>query len=115
MAAPGDKSTGTAHGFEAVIDSVADLLQTAVDWLRQEAAGIVQEKIVAPIQRLGLTLASAAAAAALLVFGLSFIAVALFLLLADLVGYPGALLIIGGALMLGSIVFLIIKVRSMQK
>lgn len=115
MAAPGDKSTGTARGFEAIIDSVADLLQSAVDWLRQEASGIVQEKIVAPIQRLGLTLASAAAAAALLVLGLTFIAVALFLLLASWVSYPGALLIIGAVLMLGSIVFLVIKVRSMQK
>ncbi|MHB1135447.1 MAG: hypothetical protein ACYCXR_10875 [Coriobacteriia bacterium] len=115
MAPPANKPTDTVSGFEAVIDSVADLLQTSVDWLRQEAAGIVQEKIVAPIQRLGLTLASAAAAASLLVLGLTFIAVALFLLLADWVGYPGALLIIGATLMLGSIVFLVIKVRSMQK
>ncbi len=115
MAAPGAKPNGTTDGFEAVIDAVADLLQTAVDWLRQEAASVVQEKIVAPIQRLGLTLASASAAAALLVLGLTFIAVALFLLLAEWVGYPGALLIIGAVLMLGSIVFLVIKVRSMQK
>ncbi|MHB1016667.1 MAG: phage holin family protein [Coriobacteriia bacterium] len=115
MAPSAKKPTDTVNGFEAVIDSVADLLQTAVDWLRQEAAGVVQEKIVAPIQRLGLTLASAAAAAALLVLGLTFIAVAAFLLLADWVGYPGALLIIGAVLMLGSIVFLVIKVRSMQK
>ena len=115
MAQPADEPTGTVNGFEAVIDSVADLLQTAVDWLRQEAAGVVQDKIVAPIQRLGLTLASAAAAAALLTLGLTFIAVALFLLLAEWVGYPGALLIIGAVLMLGSIVFLVIKVRSMQK
>lgn len=115
MALPANKSTDTVSGFEAVIDSVADLLQTSVDWLRQEAAGVVQEKIVAPIQRLGLTLASAAAAASLLVLGLTFIAVALFLLLANWVGYPVALLIIGAGLMLGSIVFLVIKVRSMQK
>jgi len=102
-------------GFDAVIDAVADLLQTAVDWLRQEAAGLVHDKIVAPVQRLGLTLASASAAAALLVLGLTFIAVALFLLLAQWVGYPGALLIIGGVLVLGSAVFLVIKVRLMQK
>jgi hypothetical protein len=31
------------------------------------------------------------------------------------VGYPGALLIIGGVLVLGSAVFLVIKVRLMQK
>ncbi|HAL30918.1 MAG TPA: hypothetical protein DCP20_09435 [Coriobacteriia bacterium] len=115
MAGPEERSTGDMTGFEAVIDAVADLLQTAVDWLRQEAAGLVQDKIVAPVQRLGLTLASASAAAALLALGLTFISVALFLLLAQWVGYPGALLIIGGALVLGSAVFLVIKVRLMQK
>ncbi|MCK8115228.1 phage holin family protein [Anaerosoma tenue] len=115
MAGPEERSTGGMTGFEAVIDAVADLLQTAVDWLRQEAAGLVQDKIVAPVQRLGLTLASASAAAALLALGLTFISVALFLLLAQWVGYPGALLIIGGVLVLGSAVFLVIKVRLMQK
>lgn len=102
-------------GIEAIIDAVADLLQTAVDWLRQEAAAVMREKVVLPVQRLGLTLASASAAAALLVVGLIFIAVALFLLLAEWVGYPFALLIIGGVYVLASVVFLIIKVRSMQK
>lgn len=102
-------------GFEGVIDAVADLLQTAVDWLRQEAASVVREKVVLPIQRLGLTLASALAAGALLVIGLIFVAVALFLLLAEWVGYPGALLIIGGVYLIASAVFLVIKVRSIQR
>jgi len=115
MAGPEERPAGGMTGFEAVIDAVADLLQTAVDWLRQEAAALVQDKIVAPVQRLGLTLASASAAAALLALGLTFISVALFLLLAQWVGYPGALLIIGGVLVLGSAVFLVIKVRLMQK
>lgn len=102
-------------GVEAIIDAVADLLQTFVDWLRQEAAAVMREKIVLPIQKLGLTLASATAAAMLAVTGLIFIAVALFLLLAEWVGYPFALLIIGGVYLLASAVFLVIKVRSMQK
>ncbi|MBN1192899.1 MAG: phage holin family protein [Coriobacteriia bacterium] len=102
-------------GVEGIIDAVADLLQTVVDWLRQEAAAVVREKVVLPVQRLGLTLASAVAAGALLVFGLMFIAVALFLLLAEWVSYPGALLIIGGVYVLVSLVFLVIKVRLIQK
>lgn len=104
-----------AKGVEAIIDAVADLLQTVVDWLRQEAAGLVREKIVLPVQRLGLTLSSALAAALLLVLGLTFLAVAAFLVLADFVGYPGALAIIGGVYVLASLVFLVIKVRSIQK
>jgi hypothetical protein len=115
MAETGQDPEAPRTGIEGIIDAVADLLQTAVDWLRQEAAAVVREKVVLPIQRLGLTLASAAAAAALLVVGLIFLAVAGFLVLADFVGYPGALAIIGGVYILVSIVFLVIKVRSIQK
>ncbi len=111
----GQAPEGPKSGVEGIIDAVADLLQTAVDWLRQEAAAVVREKIVLPVQRLGLTLASAAAAAALLAVGLIFLAVAGFLVLADFVSYPGALAIIGGVYMLASAVFLVIKVRSIQK
>lgn len=102
-------------GISAIIDSIADLLQTAADWVRQEAETIVREKIVLPIQRLGLTLASAAAAGCLLVVGLIFIAVALFLWLAEWLTYPGALAAIGGVYVLVSLVFIVIKVRMMQK
>lgn len=111
----GQTPTGPKTGIENIIDAVADLLQTLVDWLRQEAASIVREKIVLPIQKLGLTLASATAAAMLLVVGLIFIAVALYLLLAEAVGHPFALLIIGGVYVLASGVFLFFKARSMQK
>lgn len=115
MPASGQTPDAPKTGVEAIIDAIADLLQTAVDWLRQEAASVVREKIVLPIQRLGLTLVSASAAGCLLVVGLVFIAVALFLLLAQWLGYPGALLLIGGVYVVASIVFIVIKVRLMQK
>ena len=115
MPASGQTPDAPKNGIEVIIDAVADLLQTAVDWLRQEAASVVREKVVLPIQRLGLTLVSAGAAGCLLVVGLVFIAVALFLLLAQWLGYPGALLLIGGVYVVASIVFIVIKVRLMQK
>lgn len=115
MAGSGQEPEAPKTGIEAIIDAVADLLQTAVDWLRQEAAAVVREKVVLPVQQLGLTLASASAAAAMLALGLTFLAVAGFLVLADWVGYPGALAIIGGVYVLASVVFLVIKVRSIQK
>lgn len=115
MAEAGQTPGAPKPGIEVIIDAVADLLQTAAEWVRQEAEAVVREKIVAPIQKLGLTLASASAAGCLLVVGLVFIAVALFLILAEWVGYPGALLIIGGVYVLASLVFVVIKVRSMQK
>jgi hypothetical protein len=98
-----------------VLDSAADLLQTVVDWLRQEAEALVRDKVVAPLQRLGLTIASGMAAAVLLVFGLGFIAVGVLLLLAQWLTWPGALLAIGGVLVLGSVIFTIIKMRNMQR
>ncbi|MCE5191557.1 MAG: hypothetical protein LLG08_07350 [Actinomycetia bacterium] len=98
-----------------IIDSIADLLQTATDWVRQEAGAVVHDKVVLPVQKLGLTLASALAAGLLAVIGLLFIAVAAFLWLARWLTYPGALLAIGGVYLLGALVFIVIKVRMMQK
>ncbi|MDO8949387.1 MAG: phage holin family protein [Actinomycetota bacterium] len=110
-----DAGASKKDALGSIIDSIADLLQTATDWVRQEAEAVVRDKIVAPIQRLGLTLASASAAGCLAVVGLIFIGVALFLLLAEWLTYPGALLAVGGVYLLGSVVFIVIKVRLMQK
>jgi hypothetical protein len=98
-----------------IIDSLLDLLETARDWLQQEAEATVRTKIVLPIQRLGLTLASAAAAAALLVMALFVLAVAALIFFGNLIGYDLTLLIIGVVLLIGSSIFLAIKVRSIQK
>lgn len=111
MSEPNDAS----NQERTVIDAAADLLQTMVDWLRQEAGAVVHDKIVIPLQRLGLTLSAASAAASLLVFGVMFIAVGLFMLLGEWIGYPFALLVIGGVLVILSVVFLLIKMRLMQK
>jgi hypothetical protein len=99
----------------SVIDAVADLMQFIVDWLRQEAEAIMREKIVLPLQKLGLTLASGCAAAMLAMLGIAFIAVGIFMLLGNWIGYPAALLLIGGLLVLGAIGFTVVKMRSMQK
>ena len=107
-----EKASGERH---SVIDAVADLLQFIVDWLRQEAEAAVREKVVLPLQKLGLTLASGCAAAMLLALGIGFIAVGVFILLGQWITYPGALLLIGGVLILGAVIFTVIKMRSMQK
>jgi hypothetical protein len=98
-----------------IFEALADLLQLVVDWLRQEAGALVQDKVVQPIQRLGLTLASAGAAGCLIAVGMTFIAVALLLLLATWLGWPGALFAIGGVLLLGAGVFTYLKMRSIQR
>jgi len=98
-----------------ILDAVVDLLETARDWVQQEAEATVREKVVLPLQRLGLTLASAAAAAALLVIALIFLAVAAVIALGNLIGYAWTFFAIGMAYLIGSAVFLVIKVRSIQK
>ncbi len=112
---PDEGGTGKVPEDRTVYDAAADFLQTLVDWLRQEAEALVREKIVLPLQKLGLTIASASAAATLLVFGLCFIAVGLLLLLAQWLTWPGALLAIGGVLVLGSIAFTVVKMKNLQR
>ncbi len=101
--------------FARVLDALVDLLETARDWLRQEAEETVREKVVLPLQRLGLTVASAVAAAFLLVVGLIFVAVAAVIALGGLIGYGWTFFAIGMVYLIGSAVFLAIKVRSMQR
>lgn len=100
---------------ESLIDAIADLLQMFVNWLRAEASELMRDKVVLPIQQLGLTLASASAAGCLVVVGLLFIFVAALLILAEWLGWPGALLLVGGLILAGAGVFTYIKMRSMQK
>ncbi len=98
-----------------ILDQLVDLAQTARDWVRQEAEATVKEKIVPPLQRLGLTVASAFAAATLLAVGMIFVAVAAMVYLTQLVGVPLAFLIVGGVLLVGATVFTIVKVKAMQR
>ena len=100
---------------ESLVDAIADLLQMTVDWLRAEASDIVRDKVVLPVQQLGTTLASAIAAAVLLVLGIGFIAVALLILLARWLTWPGALGAIGAVLVIAAGIFTYLKVRSIQK
>jgi len=97
-----------------ILDQLLDLLQTARDWVQQEAEGIVRTKIVPPLQKLGISVASAFAAAALLVIGAIFLAVAGIVYLSQLLGVPLAFLIIGGVFVIGAAIFTAVKVRTMQ-
>jgi hypothetical protein len=99
---------------ENVVDAVADLLQMVVNWLRQEAAGIMRDKVVLPGQQLGMLIAFAMAAATLLVIGLCFLFVSFLMVLAGFVGWPGAFAIVGAAILIGAGVLTYLKMRSIQ-
>jgi hypothetical protein len=97
-----------------IIDQLLDLLQTARDWIRQEAEATVKEKIVPPLQKLGLAVASAFGAVTFFILGLIFVVVAAIVALSQWLGVPLAFLIIGAVLLIGAAVFTSVKVRSMQ-
>jgi hypothetical protein len=105
----------SAPDERTVIDAAADLLQTIVDWLRQEAEAAVKQKVVLPLQRLGFTIAAAQLAVALAIVGLIFIAIGSLLLLADWIGWPGALYAIGGTFVIVALVFAFFSGRMRQK
>jgi hypothetical protein len=113
--APAPEPQPEAPQRESLVDAIADLLQMAVNWLRAEAADIVRDKVVLPVQQLGMTLASAVAAAILLVIGLVFIFVAVLMVLAKWITWPGAFGLVGGLIVAGAGIFTYLKVRSVQK
>ena len=97
-----------------ILDQLVDLAQTARDWVRQEAEATIKEKIVPPLQKLGLTVASAFAAATLLVIGLCFLAVAAIVWLSQVLGVPLAFLLIGLVFVIGAAIFTYQKAKGMQ-
>jgi hypothetical protein len=70
--------------------------------------------VVLPGQQLGMLIAFAMAAAALLVIGLCFLFVAFLMVLAGYVGWPAALAIVGAAILIGAGVLTYLKMRSIQ-
>jgi hypothetical protein len=100
---------------QSVIDATVDLLETGRDWVRQEAEYTVREKVARPLQDVGIAIGAVFAAGALIVIGLIFVAVALFMFLGQLIGYPGAFLAVGLAYIIGGLVFIVISQRKKLK
>jgi uncharacterized membrane protein YkgB len=98
-----------------ILDQLLDLVQTARDWIQQEAEATVKEKIVPPLQKVGLAIAAAFGAASMLVIGLILVAVAAIVYLSQLLGVPLAFFIIGVVYLVGAAIFTAVKVRSMQR
>lgn len=97
-----------------VADAVTVLVQTSVDYVRQEAGDVVHDKVVVPAQTAGRAVAFALAAAFALSLGIGFICVAILLVLAGAIGWPAALFAVGGILVLGAGGFTYLRVRSTQ-
>ena len=109
------RSTAEAPARAGVVDAVTDFVQLAVDYVRQETGDVVHDKVVVPTQKAGQVVAFAIAAAAILVMGVMFISVAMLLLLAGAIGWPGALLAVGGVLVLGAAGLTYLKTRKVQR
>ncbi len=97
-----------------IIDAVADLIALFVEYVRQETGDVVRDKVVRPTQKAGQVVAFALAAGAVLSLGVAFVSVAILLVLARFLGWPGALMAVGGVLILGAGGLTYAKTRSMQ-
>lgn len=98
-----------------VIDAAADLIRLFVQYVRQETGDLVRDKVVMPTQKAGMVVAFALAAALTLFLGVGFVAVGALILLAQWVGWPGALFIVGGVLLIGAGALTAMKMRSLQR
>lgn len=103
------------NAYERIVEQAADLLQMASDWLRQEAESTVREKVVLPLQRLGLTFAAAVAAGTLFVTGILLIVVGLLVFLGGLIGWHVTLWILGAMLVVCSGIALAVMYRKVQR
>jgi hypothetical protein len=102
-------------GRPSLVDSVAELVQMLVDYVRQETGDVVRDKVVLPTQKVGQLLAFAMAAAMTLVLGIAFLAVGALVLLAQFIGWPYALFSIGGVLVIGAAGLTYAKWKRVQK
>lgn len=110
-----EASTPDRPDERTIIDAAADLLQTIVDWLRQEAEAVVKDKVVLPLQALGFTLFFGLAASGLMMAGALMISIATLLWLADVWGWVAVLYAIGGVQLTLSAVAFYFRVRTTQK
>jgi hypothetical protein len=107
----GDRTPTEAAGL---IDASTELVQTVVDYVRQETGDVVREKIVLPTQRAGGTVGLAIGVALVLFAGIVFVSAGALILLASWIGWPAALFAVGGVLILVSAGIAYARSRSMQ-
>lgn len=105
---------GTTSG-ESILDALADLIHLFVRYVRQETGDVVHDKIVQPTQKAGQVVAFALAAALVLFVGILFVAIGALVLLAEWLGWPVALFIVGGILLVGAGALTAMKMRRIQR
>lgn len=98
----------------SVAEAVTELVQTSVNYIRQETGDVMHDKVVVPAQTVGKNVAFAMAAAFSLILGIAFISAALLVFLAPIIGWPATLLLVGGVLVLGAAGFTFLRIRSTQ-
>ncbi len=106
---------GASAEKEGLVDALGDLLQTAADWVRQEAEATVRDKVALPLQRVGIAVASTGAAGCLVVVALLFIGIGSVWALGSWLGFPAAFLLIGGVYLLGAVIFIAIRAKVMLR
>ena len=97
-----------------LIDAGAALVESVVDYVRQETGDLVHDKVVVPVQQAGGTAALAFGIATVLVVGILFIAAGALVFLGQWIGWPAALFAVGGVMVLLAALLAYIRTRRMQ-
>lgn len=111
---PAEEPAAEAPKRPGVIDALADFVQMFVDYVRQETGDLVHDKAVVPLQKAGQVVAFALAAAFVLSLGVGFLSVGALLVLAHWLGWPGALFLVGGVLVVLAAGFTYAKTKRKQ-
>jgi len=98
----------------SLIDAGADFVQSVVTYVRQETGDVVHDKVVLPTQKAGATVALAVGVALVLFMGVLFVSAGALIVLAEWIGWPAALFLVGGVLILVSAGIAYARTRSMQ-
>lgn len=99
----GRKDPGVQGGSEnqqrwepSLVDSIVELVRTAIAFVRQETADVVRGSVVQPVRRAGAAVALALVAAFLVCLGAGLLVAGLLIAAAGLIGWVWALVLFGG-------------------
>jgi uncharacterized membrane protein len=102
----------TTKGGKTIIDSILELFDLIMVYVRQQVKMIVEQNITGPIGTAARKAGFFILAFTLFSIASIFVAVGFFLLLASLIGYILAYLLIGAVLIVGGIVLVWLSVRK---
>jgi hypothetical protein len=100
-------------GPRGMVDASLDLVQTVIQYIRQEIGAAVRDKAVVPAQETAIDVAVLIGMALVLATGIVWISVGLYMLLAHFIGWIAATFVVGFTLAIIAIVAMAVAQRRL--